>query len=168
MKEPSPTSSEEAKAVTTLKQLIRESTAQLANEEGGYTTFGYRKGLMLRKWQTFCDGIKLDQNNNTYTSKPFDCTPYSDFIFYLDAVCTLDGSPVLQVEVQYSPDGNQWYDLQDGVFGTMTIPVLATPIKQCFAGVILGRYMRVMLYANIALQNVNSWTVTASAEFLQP
>lgn len=168
MKERSPTSSEEARAIKSSKQLKMESTGQLYNEAAEYKTFGYDKAYMLRKWETFVSGEKLDQDTNTYTSKQFDCTPFSHFIFYLDAVCTLDGCPVLQVEVQYSPDGNQWYDLQDGVFGTMTIPVLATPLKQCFDGVAMGRYMRVMLYSNILRENLNSWIVTASAEFLQP
>ena len=168
MKEPSPTSSEEVRAIKTPKTLKMESVGQLYNEAAEYKTFGYRKEYMLRKWEQFFNGKYFDCNNYCATSKPIDCTPFSHFIFYLDCEASLNGTPDLYVEVQFSPDNNQWYELQDGPFGTMIIPAAATQLKECYAGTVLGRYMRVWLYSNLAGTQKLWWNVSCSAELLQP
>lgn len=166
MKEPSPTDSRETRAIGSRSELIKESTGQLDNEAGGYTTDGFRKSYMLRKHHQFFKGTNIITTDSLQYSDPIQVAPHSDFILYVNAV--QQNTPAdLRMQVQCSPDGHQWYDLQDGVFGGWTIGSAASPLKECYAGTILGKFMRIMLYSNI-IQGGALWNVNVEAEFLQP
>lgn len=133
-----------AREIKVPEQPALSEAALIWNNATGKWELAFRTDYKRLNTVTFVDKILFNSSGQAYTSEPFDCAAYKDFLLLIDLDVT--GAPTdIVIDVEFSDDRATWYKYMRGPFGDLRYEDSAGDKKECLDGVIRAEYMRVTL-----------------------
>lgn len=118
----------------------------------------------LRRLETvrFVEEILFDSADEEYTSDKFECAAFRDFLLLMDVDVT--GTPTnITVSVEFSAEGDRWFKLMDGPFGSLIYVNAQGDKKECLHEKIFSHWMRVKVVSSGCDAN-NTFLVSITAD----
>ena len=117
----------------------------------------------LRRLETvrFVEERRFDSADEEHTSDKFECAAFRDFLLYMDIDVT--GTPTnITISVEFSPEGDRWFTLTDGPFGSLIYVSAQGDKKECIHEKTFAHWMRVkVVSAGCDVNNTFLVSITA-------
>lgn len=107
----------------------------------------YHRAHKRQETIVFVDGVLFNSAAEVYTSSPFECAPFANFLLLVNLDVTSTPTDIY-IDVQFSDDKANWYKYMRGPFGDLRWEDSAGDKKESLDGPVLAPWMRLYLVSS--------------------